>query len=99
LRKIGKSSVDEKMIVSLDLDGYLTLEYKDKSLSEGGTQCSAGRKLRRHLGEAGAQLGCGVNNEVDALGAWKRRADERFGGLQKVIGFEAASCDSQMMHA
>jgi hypothetical protein len=44
-------------------------------------------------------LGRGMNDEVDALGAWKRRANERVGCLQKVIGFEAASCGSQVMHA
>ncbi len=99
LRKIGKPSVDEEMAVRLDLDGYLAFEHKDKSLCRGRAQRSAGRELRGHLGEAGAQLGRRVNDEFDALGAWKWRANERVGRLQKVIGFETASCSSQVMHA
>jgi len=99
LRKIGKPSGDQEMTSALDLDGDLAFKYKDKSLCEGGAQRSAGRELRGHLGKAGTQLGRRVNDELDALGSWKRRADEGVGCLQQVIGFEAASCGSQMMHA
>jgi hypothetical protein len=87
------------MAASLELHGYLAFEHEDKSLCEGRAERSADGELGGHLGEAGTQLRRRVNDEIDVLGAGKGRADERVRRLQQVIGFEAASSGSQVMHA
>ena len=40
-----------------------------------------------------------MDDELHAFCAGKRRADERVRGLQQVVGLQAASCCSQMVHA
>ena len=79
--------------------GALNRRDVEKSLRRCGTERATGGELGGHLREARAQLRRGMNHELHTFCAWKGRADECVRRLKQVIGFEAASCNSEVVHS
>src|ERR1700694_2043781 len=92
-----KPAVNEQMTAGVGFQLQFTLENIEESLCRRWPQHAATAELRRHLCEPRAQLRSSVNYELHALRTRQRSANESVGRLQQMIGFEAASCCSQIM--
>jgi hypothetical protein len=76
---------------------HFAVEHIKKALCRRRPERSARGKLRSHLRKARAQLRRHVDDELDILRFWQRRADKRVRRLEQVICLQAASGYSQMV--